>query len=123
MTMQRIGGVAALACAATYLFGFALLVTVMAEMGFGTNEIASATVVSATVENPALMITWNTVIYIVNAIGADVARRRIGKPAEAHITGVGYDLDGLWSDLDHTGAGRGYDRECCHRTGDGFSAD
>ncbi len=68
MTMQRIGGVAALACAATYLFGFALLVTVMAEMGFGTNEIDSATVVSATVENPALMITWNTVIYIVNAL-------------------------------------------------------
>ena len=68
MTMQRIGGVAALACAATYLFGFALLVTVMAEMGFGTNEIDSANVVAATVENPALMITWNTAIYIVHSL-------------------------------------------------------
>ena len=67
MTLQRIGGVAALACAATYLFGFALLVTVMAEMGFGTNAIDAAAVVNATVENPAIMITWNTVIYIVNA--------------------------------------------------------
>lgn len=68
MNMQRIGGLAALACAATYLFGFALLVTVMAEMGFGTNAIDAAAVVSATAENPAIMITWNTVIYIVNAL-------------------------------------------------------
>jgi len=68
MTIQRIGGVAALTCAATYLFGFALLVTVMAEMGFGTNAIDAASVVTATVEHPAIMITWNTVIYIVNAL-------------------------------------------------------
>jgi hypothetical protein len=72
MTMQRIGGIAALACAATYIFGFALLVTVFAESGFGTNRIDAAGVVRFTVENQALMITWNTVIYVLNSLALAV---------------------------------------------------
>lgn len=68
MTMQRIGGFAALTCAGTYIFGFVLLVTVLADLGFGTNDIEAAAVVRFTVENQAIMITWNTVIYIVNAL-------------------------------------------------------
>ena len=72
MTMQRIGGIAALACAATYIFGFVLLVTVFADSGFGTNAIDAAGVVRFTVENQALMITWNTVIYVVNSLALTV---------------------------------------------------
>ena len=72
MTMQRIGGIAALACAGTYIFGFVLLVTVMAEVGFGSNAIDAATVVRFTLENQALMITWNTVIYVLNALALAV---------------------------------------------------
>jgi len=72
MTMQRIGGIAALACAATYIFGFVLLVTVFADSGFGTNRIDAAGVVQFTVENQALMITWNTVIYVLNALALAV---------------------------------------------------
>lgn len=72
MTMQRIGGFAALACAATYIFGFTLLVTVFAESGFGTNEIDAVGVVHFTVENQALMITWNTVIYVLNSLALAV---------------------------------------------------
>jgi hypothetical protein len=34
MTLQKIGGLAALACAATYLFGFVFLATVLAPVGF-----------------------------------------------------------------------------------------
>lgn len=68
MTLHRIGGIAALTCAATYLFGFALLVTVLADTGYGTSAIVAADVVRFTVEHQALMITWNTVIYIVNAL-------------------------------------------------------
>lgn len=68
MTMKRIGGFAALICAATYIFGFALLVTVMAEAGFGSDAIQGADVVRFTVTNQALMITWHTVIYVVNAL-------------------------------------------------------
>jgi len=72
MTIQRIGGIAALACAGTYIFGFVLLVTVMAEAGFGSNAINAADVVRFTLENQALMITWNTVIYIINALALAV---------------------------------------------------
>ncbi|SEV87966.1 protein of unknown function [Cognatiyoonia koreensis] len=72
MTMQRIGGLAALACAATYIFGFVLLVTVLADSGYGTSAIDAADTVRFTVENQALMITWNTVIYIVNALALAV---------------------------------------------------
>ncbi len=72
MTMQRIGGIAALACAGTYIFGFVMLVTVMEEAGFGSNAIDSATVVRFTLENQALMITWNTVIYVMNALALAV---------------------------------------------------
>lgn len=68
MTMQHIGGIAALACAATYIFGFALLVTVFADSGFGTDRIDAASVVQFTVENQALLITWNTVIYVLNSL-------------------------------------------------------
>jgi len=72
MTIERIGGIAALACAGTYIFGFVLLVTVMAEAGFGSNAINGADVVRFTLENQALMITWNTVIYIINALALAV---------------------------------------------------
>lgn len=72
MTMQRIGGLAALACGATYIFGFVILVTLMADAGFGTSAISAAEVVQYTVDNQALLITWNTVIYIVNALALAV---------------------------------------------------
>lgn len=72
MTMKQIGGYAALICAATYIFGFVLLVTVMAEVGFGSSNIKAADVVRFTVENQSLMITWNTVIYVVNALALAV---------------------------------------------------
>lgn len=72
MTMQRIGGFAALACAATYIFSFTLLVTVFAESGFGTNEIDPVGVVRFTVDNQALTVTWNTVIYVLNSLALAV---------------------------------------------------
>ncbi len=68
MTLQRIGGYASLGCAATYLFGFAFLVTLLAPLGYGTSEIDVPAVVAFTVAQPAFLILWNTVIYIVNAM-------------------------------------------------------
>ena len=68
MTMKHMGGLAALICAGTYIFGFVLLVTVLADTGFGSSDIDAADVVRFTVDNPAILITWNTVIYIVNAL-------------------------------------------------------
>jgi len=72
MSFQKIGGLAALTCAATYLVGFALLVTVFAPLGYGTNEIDPAAVVRFIEERPGILIAWNTVIYIVNALALAV---------------------------------------------------
>lgn len=68
MKLQSIGGIAALTCAATYLFGFALLVTLLAPLGYGSGTIDAAAVVRFSQDNQALIITWNTAIYIVNAL-------------------------------------------------------
>ena len=46
--------------------------TVFADTGFGTGAIDAAEVVAFTVENQALLITWNTVIYILNALALAV---------------------------------------------------
>ena len=68
MTLQRIGGIAALICAATYLFGFAFLVTLLAPLGYGTNDIDAQAVVAFIDARPGLLIVWNSVIYILNAL-------------------------------------------------------
>lgn len=68
MTLQIFGGWAALICAATYMVGFALLVTVLAPLGFGTEEIDAAGVVAFIGARPGVLIAWNSVIYIVNAL-------------------------------------------------------
>ena len=72
MTLQRIGGSAALLCAATYIFGFVLLVTVFAESGYGTSAIKAVDVVRFTADNQGLLILWSTVIYVINAIALAV---------------------------------------------------
>ena len=72
MTLSRVGGLAALTCAATYLFGFALLLTLLAPMGYGTSEIDTAAVVAFIHARPGVLILWNSTIYIVNALALAV---------------------------------------------------
>lgn len=94
MTLRKAGGLAALACAATYVVGFALLLTVLAPLGFGTNEIDAAAVARFIADSPGVMIAWNTVIYIVNALALIVLvtalRQQIGRshPDAAALTGA-----------------------------------
>lgn len=68
MTLQKIGGIAGLTCAATYLFGFALLVTVLAPLGFGSGDIDARAVVIFIQDQSSVLIVWNSVIYILNAL-------------------------------------------------------
>ncbi len=72
MNLHSIGGFAAYVCAGTYLFGFALLVTVMAPLGFGTSDVSATMVVSFISANQGIMILWHTVIYILNALALAV---------------------------------------------------
>jgi hypothetical protein len=68
MTFDRFGGAAALVCAGTYLFGFALLVTVLAPTGAGSEAIDPAATVQFMLDKPGVLTLWYVVIYIVNAI-------------------------------------------------------
>ncbi len=94
MTLRKAGGLAALTCAATYLFGFALLITVFAPLGFGSDEIDAAAVADFIAARPGLLIAWNTVIYIVNALALVVLvvalRQQIAetRPDAAVLTGA-----------------------------------
>ncbi|SLN72078.1 hypothetical protein [Roseisalinus antarcticus] len=102
MTLTKAGGLAALVCAATYIFGFVFLVTVFAPLGFGSGEIDVPAVVTYTAENPGMMILWNTTIYVVNALALTVLvvalHRRIAaeRPDAAALGGA---IGLIWATL------------------------
>ena len=102
MTLRKAGGLAAWTCAATYLVGFALLVTVLAPLGYGTDEIETTAVMIFIAERPGVLIAWNTVIYVVNAMALAVLvvalRQQIGRaqPDAAALTGA---LGLIWATL------------------------
>lgn len=62
-SLRKWGGVAALIEAATYLFGFAMLATVLAPLA---GELDAAGFFALLAERQGLMYLWNLVIYVVN---------------------------------------------------------
>ena len=102
MTLRKAGGLAALTCAATYLVGFAMIVTVFAPLGLGSDDIDTAAVVAFIAERPGLMIAWNTMIYVANARALAVlvvALRQqiaVARPDAAVLTGT---LGVIWATL------------------------
>lgn len=88
MILNRAGGLAALTCAATYIVGFALLVTLLAPLGFGTREIDPAAVVAFLHARPGVMIAWNTAIYIVNALALTVLVVALAAGSQPHAPGL-----------------------------------
>ncbi|MCE8536940.1 DUF4386 family protein [Ruegeria pomeroyi] len=68
MTLARAGGLASLTCAASYLIGFALLVTHLAPLGYGTNEIDPVAVLDLNDARPCIPTAWNSTIYLLNAL-------------------------------------------------------
>lgn len=102
MTLQKTGGLAALACAATYLFGFVSLVTFLAPLGFGSGDTDASAVVAFIDAQPGLLIVFNTVIYILNAFALAVlvvaldARLKTTTPDWAAITRA---LGLMWATL------------------------
>lgn len=102
MTLQKIGGLASLTCAATYLVGFAFLVTVLAPLGYGTTEIDARAVVAFIDRHPSFLILWNSVIYVLNALALTVlvvalhSRLKAGAPHWAEVIRA---LGLIWSTL------------------------
>ena len=102
MTLRTTGGLAALVCAGSYIFGFVLLVTLLAQLGYGTNDINANEVVAFTQANQGIMIAWNTGIYIINALALVVlvvalhGRLKATTPDWASVT-LGFGL--VWATL------------------------
>ena len=68
MTLQRISGVAALAAAATYVYGFWIYFTLLGPAEYGRVDTPASRHVQLLIEHEALMIQWNLVIYVLNAV-------------------------------------------------------
>lgn len=84
MTMDRWGSVAALLAAATYLVGFALLVTLIPSF----NTADPSAMVDFLAQNHGLMFAWNLTIYVVNAIALVVLAVALSERFRAHSPGL-----------------------------------
>lgn len=71
-SLGKIGGAASFICAATYIFGFVLLLTLLAPSGYGSETADAEKILAFINENTGLMLTWNLVIYVINGISLGV---------------------------------------------------
>jgi hypothetical protein len=62
LDLQGLGGVAALAAAGTFVFGFALFATIMSD--YTTGDPAPAESVAFLVDHQAALYVWNLVILV-----------------------------------------------------------
>ncbi|SNT20090.1 hypothetical protein [Tropicimonas sediminicola] len=102
MTLQHSGGIAALLCGATYVAGFALLVTLLAPLGYGTEEIDTHAVAALAAAHPGLLIAWNSTIYIINGLALAVLTVALAErflPRAPGWSGVSRALGLIWATL------------------------
>ena len=67
-SFEKMGGWSALICAATYIFGFAVLVGPISATGFGSAEVDTPALLAYLSDNSTLMGAWYLTIYVVNGI-------------------------------------------------------
>ena len=97
---QKMGGVAALIEAATYVVGFALAFTLLAPYAVGDFDPGQS--VAFLVDNQAIMYIWNLIIYVVNGVFLVVLalalyeRLKAGSPAMVQ-TATAFGL--IWAGL------------------------
>ncbi|WP_018302573.1 DUF4386 family protein [Wenxinia marina] len=90
--LHRAGGLAALVCAATYIFGFAFLFAVLLPAGFGIDGAEAEATLAAIAGARGAVTLWYFVIYVVNALAlailaAALAERiAIASPALGRLT-------------------------------------
>lgn len=100
--LQKIGGVAALIAAATFLVGFVLFFTVLAAANYGSLDIDPVQHVAFLADNQTLMYIWNLIIYVAFGVVLVVLvlalheRLTVGVPALAR-TATAFGL--IWAGL------------------------
>ena len=64
-SLQKMGGVAALIGAATYVVGFVLLFGLLVPAGYGSGDGSAVQSVAFLADHQAILYTWNLIIYVV----------------------------------------------------------
>lgn len=64
LRLQKIGGIAALVEAGTFIVGFLLYFTVLAAADYGSLDVAPLQHVRFLVDHQAIMYAWNLIIYV-----------------------------------------------------------
>lgn len=97
-----LGAAAAAICGTTYVVGFALLVTVLRDLGFGGAAVDPTRIVAFHVAHPSILPVWNLTIYVLNGLSlAGLAvilgdgLRRTGPVLAQMVQGVGL----MWATL------------------------
>ncbi|MCJ8322916.1 MAG: DUF4386 family protein [Rhizobiales bacterium] len=100
--IAKIGGIAALIDAATYLFGMVILIAYLTPPDYGNNDADMLQKVGFLVDNSTLLYIFNFVIYVVNAIFLAILavalykRLEIKTPALAQLS---LTIGGIWATL------------------------
>ena len=101
-SLQKWGAAAGFGAAATYIFGFVLLLTVLAGSGYGMADADPAAVVDFVISEQALMTIWYTIIYVLNGFLVAllaVALADIFKPHAPTLATVTQVFGALWATL------------------------
>lgn len=101
-SLQKWGAAAGFGAAATYIFGFVLLLTVLAGSGYGMADADPATVVSFVTSERTLMTWWYTIIYLVNGFLVAllaIVLADIFKPLAPTLATVTQVFGALWATL------------------------
>jgi hypothetical protein len=89
MSIARLGGFAALVCAATYIFGFTFLLTALSGSGLADGDVEAGRMVAYLADNAAMTRLWYFVIYVVNAVFLAVLTVALAERIGAHSGAAG----------------------------------
>lgn len=100
--MKRLGALAALACGATYVFGFAVMATALSGTGYGTRAADPGAIVAFLAAHHGLMSVWTLAIYVVNGLALAALAIALGEVLHPGAPGLaplvrGFGL--LWATL------------------------
>lgn len=100
--LKRFGAAAALLCALTYVYGFALMLTVLAPSGIGADHSDPATTAAFVAAHHGLVSSWYLAIYVVNGLALAVLAVALWDRFRPYLPGlaqVALTIGVLWATL------------------------
>jgi len=100
--LKRFGAAAALLCALTYVYGFAVMLTVLAPSGIGAEHPDPATTATFFAAHHGLVSSWYLAIYVVNGLALAVLAVALWDRFRPYLPGlaqVALTIGALWATL------------------------